>query len=403
MKKVFLQLIVAVLGLILCFSLSACGGDDIEKFIDISRYSAMTLEGTDKIEVEFDNNTGTPFYFTIDEEETICEIMDIVINATVTAKDGDLWAGDNTYIKIIQGNNEYRLSVRANKENSTFYYFDDSALQDKIYDLARQAGAYEPENPFADFSVFANEVISGLIDKGYTATKEFTTTVNFTKGEIMSNVKADFYDENSMVQNKVNGVSLSNGRYAFTNSDSIYKELCGALLETLGIVMDNGVAEMDNILATYSETSKQSDIFKKNGYIYFLVFHEKAEYSDLINSWLPNFEFNVFSADSMATYFESIDKAQYAQLTNNHINQPSIYASAKVHLVGKVQSVRNIENVDSYLIGKVVTVKVGEIICEIWFDYAYYPFDFIVGDTVDVYGTIDSFGDVVNISAKTIS
>ena len=105
----------------------------------------------------------------------------------------------------------------------------------------------------------------------------------------------------------------------------------------------------------------------------------------------------------MATYFESIDKAQYAQLTNNHINQPSIYASAKVHLVGKVQSVRNIENVDSYLIGKVVTVKVGEIICEIWFDYAYYPFDFIVGDTVDVYGTIDSFGDVVNISAKTIS
>ncbi len=403
MKRGFLRLLAAVFGVIFCLSLAACGGDDIAKLTDIPRYSAITPEGTDRIEVEFDNNTGTPFYFTIDEEETVCEIMDIVINATITAKRGDLAAGDNTFIKIVQGNNEYRLSVRANKENDTFYYFDASDLQDKIYDLARQAGAYEPENPFADFSAFANEVISGLEDKGYTAAKEFTSTVNFTKGEIMSRVTADFYDENSMVQNRVNGVCLSNGRYAFADSDSIYKELCGALLETLGIVTDNGIEEMDNVLATYSETSKQSDIFTRNGYIYFLVFHEKAEYSDLINSWLPNFEFNVFNVDSMAAYFESIDKTQYAQLTTNHINQPSIYASAKVHLAGEVQSIRNIENVDSYLIGKVVTVKVGEIICEIWYDYAYYPFTFVVGDTVDVYGTIDSFGDVVSISAKTIS
>lgn len=402
MKKVFLQLIAAVLGVILCFSLSACGGDDIEKFTDISRYSAMTPEGTDKIEVEFDNNTGTPFYFTIDEEETICEIMDIVINATVTAKDGDLWAGDNTYIKIIQGNNEYRLSVRANKENDTFYYFDDSALQSKIYDLARQAGAYEPENPFADFSAFANEVISGLEDKGYTATKEFTSTVNFTKGEIMSTIKADFYDEKSVVEDKVNGVCLSNGRYAFTNSDSIYKEVCGATLETLGVVT-NGMAEMDNVLETYSEASKRSEIFTKNGYVYFLLYKENGEYSDFLDSFVPNFQFRVFSIDSLNTIFNALDKSQYTELTSNHINQPSIYASTKVHFEGTVLEVRDIQNTDAYLIGKVATIQVGDVVCEIWYDYAYYPYTFTVGNSVEVYGTVDSFGDIFNISVKTIS
>lgn len=401
MKKKFPRLISIILGAIFCLSFASCDGDDIEKLTDISRYSTMTPEGTEEIEVEFDNNTGALFYFTIEDEETICEIMDIVINAGVEAKEGDLWDGDNTYINIVQGNNEYRLSVRANKEKDTFYYFKEPDLQNKITELAREAGAYEPENPFTDFSAFANVVISGLGNKGYTSTKDFSS-VTFTKGENTSTVSADFYDENSMVQDRVNGVCLSCGRYAFTNLDSIYKELCGDLLETLGIVAD-GTLEMDNILATYNEGNKQSDIFTSNGYTYFLIFHEKSEYNSFLNSWLPNFEFRVFSVDSIKNYLNSLDKSQYTQLTSNHINQPSIYASTKVWFEGKVVSVRNVENTESYLMGKVVTVQVGDISCEIWYDYAYYPFAFETGTTVEVYGIIDNFGDVRNISVKKIS
>ena len=170
MKKRLLWLLSVVLCFVLCCSLVACGRSDIKKLTDISRFSSMTADGTDRIDVEFDNNTGSSFNFSITEEEIICDVMDIVINAEVYAKDGDLWAGDNTSITIVQGTNEYHLSVRANKEDGTFYYFESSALQDKIIELARLAGAYEPENPFADFSSFANEVISGLKERGYTLT-----------------------------------------------------------------------------------------------------------------------------------------------------------------------------------------------------------------------------------------
>lgn len=403
MKKRLLWLLLVVLYFVLSCSFAACGRNDIEKLTDISRFSSMTADGTDRIDVEFDNNTGSSFDFSITEEDTICDVMDIVINAEVYAKDGDLWAGDNTSITIVQGDNEYHLSVRANKENGTFYYFESSDLQDKIIELARLAGAYEPENPFTDFSVFANEIISGLKEKGYTPTKEYISKVSFTKGDIPSTVNADFFDEKSMVQNRVNGVSLSCGRYAFTNTDSIYKELCGDLLETLGVVADNGEAEMDTILATYSEENKQGDIFTKNGYVYFLIYNERGEYNSFLSTWLPNFEFRVFNVDSINTYFNSIDESQYTQLTSNHINQPTIYASTKVHFLGEVQSIRDIDSVDSYLIGKIITMQVGEITCEIWYDYAYYPFTFTVGDSFEVYGSIDNFGDIVNISAKSVA
>ena len=218
----------------------------------------------------------------------------------------------------------------------------------------------------------------------------------------MSNVKADFYDEKSVVEDKVNGVCLSNGRYAFTNSDSIYKEVCGATLETLGVVT-NGMAEMDNVLETYSEASKRSEIFTKNGYVYFLLYKENGEYSDFLDSFVPNFQFRVFSIDSLNTIFNALDKSQYTELTSNHINQPSIYASTKVHFEGTVLEVRDIQNTDAYLIGKVATIQAGDVVCEIWYDYAYYPYTFTVGNSVEVYGTVDSFGDIFNISVKTIS
>lgn len=403
MKKRWVWLLSVGLCFVLGFSLVACGENDIEKLTDISRFSSMTADGTDRIDVEFDNNTGSSFNFSLTEEETICDVMDIVINAKVYAKDGDLWAGDNTSITIVQGDDEYSLSVRANKENGTFYYFESSALQDKINELARLAGAYEPENSFAEFSSFANEVISGLKERGYTPTKEYTSKVSFTKGEIPSTVNADFFDEKSLVQNRVNGVSLSCGRYAFTNTDSIYKGLCGELLEILGVVSENGESEIDNILASYSEEKKQSDVFTKNGYVYFLIYNERGEYSSILSTWVPNFQFKVFNVDSINTYFDSIDESQYTQLTINHINQPTIYASTKVHFIGEVQSIRDIESVDSYLMGKVVTMQVGGIVCEIWYDYAYYPLAFTIGESFEVYGSIDNFGDVVNISAKKIS
>jgi len=143
-KRLFIFIVLAA---VLCLVLSACGGDKITKLTDMPRYSTMTSTDTDRIDVEFDNHTGKPFCFTIDDEETICDIMDIVINAEVTAKKGDLMAGDNTYIKIVQGDITYSLSVRANKEDNTFYYFNDSSLQDKIIALATEAAHMNPKIP----------------------------------------------------------------------------------------------------------------------------------------------------------------------------------------------------------------------------------------------------------------
>ena len=124
----------------LAFSLFGCG-KEIKSITDFSEYADMTRE-TDKIEVTFDNNSGSPFYFTIEKQEDIRQIMSIVFSSTFKNMGKELFAGDNTYISIIQGERKYNLHLLMNKEGKYYYSFATDDLQNKINELARNAGAY---------------------------------------------------------------------------------------------------------------------------------------------------------------------------------------------------------------------------------------------------------------------
>lgn len=143
MKNKINLLVSVVCIVIFCIALQACSQSKIEKITDIPRFSEMTQDGTEKINVEFDNNTGEPFYFTIEDDATITEIIGMIFDAELENKGKELYDGDNTYITVIQGDKEYRLSVRMNKEKDNYYSFKNSDLQDKVYALARDAGAYD--------------------------------------------------------------------------------------------------------------------------------------------------------------------------------------------------------------------------------------------------------------------
>ena len=149
MKKI-LSLILAILTLLFCFvgcnDFKKPTGDEIGKGIttitDFSKFSALKQEA-DKIEVTFDNNSGTPFYFTIVDSEDINEIMNIIFTATFEKMGAEVNDGSHTSIRIFQGENEYVMHVGSNKEGSYYYAFSTSDLQDKINELAREAGAFD--------------------------------------------------------------------------------------------------------------------------------------------------------------------------------------------------------------------------------------------------------------------
>lgn len=109
---------------------------------DFSKFSGLKQEA-DKIEVTFDNNSGMPFYFTIVDSEDINEIMNIIFTATFEKMGTEVNDGSHTSIRIFQGENEYVMHVGSNKEASYYYAFSTSDLQDKINELAREAGAFE--------------------------------------------------------------------------------------------------------------------------------------------------------------------------------------------------------------------------------------------------------------------
>ena len=127
---------VCVLGFVGC-------AKEINTITDFSKFAGMTKNGTDKIEVTFDNNTGTPFYFTIEDKEDIDEIMDIIFSASFEKMKQEVNGGSHTSIKIIQGENAYSMGVMRNYEGKTGYACSSTELQNKIIDLARKAGAFE--------------------------------------------------------------------------------------------------------------------------------------------------------------------------------------------------------------------------------------------------------------------
>ena len=134
------------MSLVLVFMLLAClvgCSKEVNTITDFSKFSDMTQDGTDKIEVTFDNYSGYPFYFTIDAQEDIDEIMDIIFSSSFTKMEKEVNGGDHTSMKIIQGEKEYQLHTFMNKEGQYYYSFSTTDLQTKIQELAREAGAFE--------------------------------------------------------------------------------------------------------------------------------------------------------------------------------------------------------------------------------------------------------------------
>ncbi len=149
--------IIAILAVIvLLFSFVGCG-KQITKITNFERFSTMS-KGADKIEVEFDNNTGVPFYFTITDRSEIDAIMDIVFSSAVEDAGKEPMAGDNTSFTIFQGEKEYRMSFRVNKEGSKYYNFVTADLQDKIRELATNAGAYNSTTDSSIVNIDAKDV-----------------------------------------------------------------------------------------------------------------------------------------------------------------------------------------------------------------------------------------------------
>ena len=137
MKKSFALFLV----LVLAASLVGCS-KQINTITDFSRFADMTRD-IDRIDVTFDNHTGSPFCFTIEDQAEIEKIMDIVFSASFVKMKKEVNGGSNTSIKIIQGEKEYSMGVMRNYEGKTGYTFTTSDLQNKIMELAREAGAFD--------------------------------------------------------------------------------------------------------------------------------------------------------------------------------------------------------------------------------------------------------------------
>ena len=131
-----------ILTFALLLSLSGCA-KEVNSITDFSRFADMTRDGTDKIEVTFDNYSGYPFYFTIDDGEDVDEIMSIIFSSTFTKMEKEVNGGDHSSMRIIQGEKEYQLHAFMNKEGRYYYSFSTTDLQKKLHELAREAGAFD--------------------------------------------------------------------------------------------------------------------------------------------------------------------------------------------------------------------------------------------------------------------
>ena len=142
MRKL-LALALAVVTLLCC--LVGCA-KEVNTITDFSKLADMTKDGTGKIEVTFDNHSGEPFYFDIEDQEDIEDIMDIIFSSSFGSKQKEVNPGDNTSITVIQGEKEYHIHARVNKEGQYYYSFSTTDLQTKLQELAREAGAFDNVN-----------------------------------------------------------------------------------------------------------------------------------------------------------------------------------------------------------------------------------------------------------------
>ena len=98
---------------------------------------------TERIDVTFDNHTGAPFCFTIEDQAEIEKIMDIIFSASFVKMKQEVNGGSNTSIKIVQGDRVYSMGAIRNYEGKIGYTFTTTELQDEITKLAREAGAFD--------------------------------------------------------------------------------------------------------------------------------------------------------------------------------------------------------------------------------------------------------------------
>lgn len=136
------------ISLVLVFILIAClvgCAKEVNTITDFSDFSDMTKDGTEKIEVTFDNHSGYPFYFTIEDREDIDEIMSIIFASSFEKRGKEINDGSHTSIKIIQGEKEYSIHVSSNKEGAYYYSFATSDLRLRIDELAREVGAFDED------------------------------------------------------------------------------------------------------------------------------------------------------------------------------------------------------------------------------------------------------------------
>ena len=139
MKKL-LALTLALTVFLACFV--GCT-KEVNTVTDFSKFEGMIKDGTDKIEVTFDNYSGYPFYFTIEDKEDIDEIMEIIFSASFNRMEKEVNGGDHTSMKIIQGENVYNMHVFMNKEGRHYYSFATTDLQVKLQEIAREKGAFD--------------------------------------------------------------------------------------------------------------------------------------------------------------------------------------------------------------------------------------------------------------------
>lgn len=129
-------------AILLMLSLAGCAKQP-QCITDFSRYSSLKQNETDRIEVVFDNYSGVRFRFTIEEQDDIDEIMNIIFSSSFKRMPDGLYAGDNSFLTIIQGEKKYGLGLSMISEKKHTYQFKTTELSDKIRELAREAGAFD--------------------------------------------------------------------------------------------------------------------------------------------------------------------------------------------------------------------------------------------------------------------
>ena len=137
MKKiVWLSMICVLMGLLV-----ACA-DDAKIYTHINefpRFSNMTQDGTESIDVKFDIG-GESCEFIIEDENDIKAVMEIIFSLEFSKGHAEpLAPGDNTSITINQGERRVNVSVRYIAQDDRNYYLGNT-LQSKIYDIAEQYG-----------------------------------------------------------------------------------------------------------------------------------------------------------------------------------------------------------------------------------------------------------------------